>query len=123
MSCQEVTGTATLCALPYQRFPVGRCAGTHAPTGSGWTRTGRTVIQRWFGDRITFTPHRNEVSDEIDGYELESGAALLTPIRSTYRVLRTREHANMAAAPLANRPAVAGVRDLDRWEVSRPGYL
>src|SRR6185436_3038770 len=36
------------------------------------TTTGRAVIQRIVRGRITFTPRRNEFSDEIDGYEFEA---------------------------------------------------
>ena len=32
---------------------------------------GRTVLQRILRGRVTFTPRRNEVSGEIDGYDFE----------------------------------------------------
>lgn len=35
------------------------------------TTQGRSVIQRILIGRLTFTPRRNEVSDEIDGYDFE----------------------------------------------------
>lgn len=35
------------------------------------TTTGRAVLQKILRGRLTFTPHVNEVSGEIDGYEFE----------------------------------------------------